>query len=286
MNFGMHGVGRHYQRVRDLGVTYTRMAADTFADPRFAEDWDLFAASGLDFILDFFTTEDRLTNRAGIWERDVTNTRAGLEQRGILNRCLGIMPATDELYSHVAAAPGVGKWPGLFPAVSKLTPSREVALMMRELLADRCAELARIWGPLPPLGLGFAETGGIVVDPVPNQRLWMLNVYRLEGYWSAEQVDEIYHGVRQMTSPVIPVIPLFADAGATPTSLLELGQLYLPHLDALAAAGRLAGIEFFLYDHPIAGAKGIRQLDGGADGERHAAVRYLVNRYASARLAA
>lgn len=285
---GMHGVGRYHQRVADLGVTYVRMAADTFGDGRFAEDWDRFEASGLDFILDFFTTEDRLTNRAGAWERDVTNIRTGLDQRRLLNRCIGLMPATDELYSHAAAAPGIGKWPGVFPAMSRLTPSRDVALMMRELLVERVAELERLWGPRPRLGILLAETGGVVVDPLPGQ-LWALNVYRLPGYWSAAQVDAIYRDVRaSFTDPVIPVIPLFTDAGAAPVSLLELGQLYLPHLDALAEAGRLAAIEFFIYDHPAAAAghRGIRQFDGGDDGDRHAAVRFIVDRYRDVTVAA
>lgn len=248
---GFHWSARAYDEAVALGATFCWMNADTIGQPDHADDWRDWEASGLDAILKIEMTEARLHDTAGVWQRDMTNLKNGLAERGLLTRVLALQ-IDDELHTRMAHQPSImadDQWPGLV----HLAPTDRIR-PLNVWLGQRARELRDLWGDdWPAAGLGIAEAGGVAEVTFPGLKWVGLNVYRNRGYYGdqdepAKAMAAVYDQAAAGPYPLMPVIGVFTDGLQSPPSLWELGAAYGPILDAHAARCWALGI--FCLHHP------------------------------------
>lgn len=284
---GAHWATYAYTPARALGFTFTWINADVVGDPVYADDLQAFIDSGLAFILELkFTSEARLVNRDGVWERDVRNIRDLLRARGLLARCLAPQ-LDDEFLSRFATS--AGSWPRAdWPSVPRGHGRKTWHRYLPEIaahVAARIADVRRIWGAdLPARGIGMAETGGIVPPPLPLD-WWGVNGYVGHGRPTPAAIHALYDQVAAHTTlPLMPVLGVYEDRTTIPLpSVPTLGAAYLPVLEAHAAQIWAVGV--FCLHHPSrwpgadpAHVQGRGLLDG-LPAEHRAAVRWLTRTY-------
>lgn len=228
---GAHWCQHAYTEAQQLGLSYTWLAADGLTDdPRSValHDADGMLASGLRYVLTFaLSSEDRLRNTRGAWTDHVAQVYDRLRQRGALDRCLAVQLG-DEWYTH--------RW----------RRGHDLHADSRHIAA-RAEDVRRIFGAAVGAGVGMAETGA-VRPPTQGIDWWGLNVYLAHGYYDRGTVARIYAEAARLGTPLMPILPLFADQPWRPMGLGELGECYLPLLDQHAAS--IVAVGIFALHHP------------------------------------
>ena len=214
---GAHWTQHAYDEALDLGLAFTWLNADGFTDdPRSVAlaDVDGCLASGLRFVLTFaLSSEDRLHNTGGCWTTHVAQVRDRLIARGALDRCLAPQ-LDDEWYTN-------RRYHGHDIGADSVH------------VAARAEDVRRIFGAAVGAGVGMAETGS-VLPPTIGIDWWGLNVYWAWGYHDRAKVIALYADAARLGKPVMPILPLFADAPWPPMPLDQLASL----LPAPARAAR------------------------------------------------
>lgn len=250
IHIGAHWCNRAYPQAVDLGFDFCFLNPDTLGD---AEDARAFVASGLDFVLNFFWTEDRLLNRDGAWVRDVEHAHAWLAERGLLGRCLAVQ-FDDEFYERVATNcgnPSVFR-PAQWPILSTLAPRHGPSLLplVADCHAERARQLADIFGAdLPAGGFGCSATGAMELPTFRRQSWWGCDFYLgRPGWYNADiaTVHRLYEGAARSGLTLMPIVGVFGEVGQDPPPLADLAACYLPILDRYATWA--AGV--FLLHHP------------------------------------
>ena len=247
--FGLHWAQRAYDQVRPLGASFVWVNADTIGDPAYADDIAAFVASGLDFVLEIkFTSEARLKNLDGCWERDCRNVRGLLRARGLTSRMIGVQ-LDDEFYSNFAL--GAGKWDrAAWPSVPRAARVNWMDLLpeVGEHVERRIADLRQAFGgDLPAAGIGMAETGGVIPPRTNGLDWWGINGYL--GSRRPADVHRLYRDVVRLTRlPIMPVLGTYADATTPLAPLTAMAAAYLPVLDAHAS--RIWAVGLFCLHHP------------------------------------
>lgn len=249
---GLHWAQRAYDHVRPLGASFVWINADTIGDPAYADDIAAFVASGLGFVLEIkFTSEARLKNTGGVWERDCRNVRGLLRAHGLLGRCLAVQ-LDDEFYSNLSH--GAGKWDAAaWPSIPRDGRKRWHSLLpeVGEHVERRIKELRQAFGSdMPAAGVGMAETGGVIPPRTAGLDWWGINGYLGRGRPRPEDVHRLYRDVRRHTHlPLMPVLGVYEDATSIPVPPLPtLAAAYLPVLEQHAP--RIWAVGLFCLHHP------------------------------------
>lgn len=282
MKIGAHWSSRAYPQAVELGFDFCWLNPDTFGDPTHQDDLAAFIASGLEYVLTFSWSEDRLLNRGEAWTIDVRHTYAWLGNRGLLRRCLAVQ-FDDEFYERVVTSCGNPSVfpPAQWPILSSLPATLGPTLLgtVAHFHGERARELAQIFGDdLPAAGFGCSATGAMELPTFPQQQWWGCNFYLGPGYLpDAASVHRLYAGAARTGLQLMPILGVFADGDREPPSLMALADCYLPIAEQYGAwaVGVFCLHHPSTYDPAHGPGRGILQLPSHyAEGVRWLTAKY------------